>query len=173
MNNNCGIYKITSPTGRVYIGQSKDIARRWKAYSILSNCGRQKVLYRSFIKHGVENHQFDIIEYCLEEDLNCSERFWQDEFSVINGGLNCVLQKCGTIKQVDSEEVKIKKSLNMMEGNNHRARKVIDTETLFIYDSAIEAARLFKINRSNMYQYLRGDRKNKTNLIWLKDHKKN
>ena len=27
-----GIYKITSPSGKVYIGQSIDIERRWKKY---------------------------------------------------------------------------------------------------------------------------------------------
>jgi predicted GIY-YIG superfamily endonuclease len=30
MNRNCGIYKITSPTGKVYIGQAVDIERRLK-----------------------------------------------------------------------------------------------------------------------------------------------
>jgi len=31
----CGIYKITSPTKRIYIGQSKDVFLRWKEYKIL------------------------------------------------------------------------------------------------------------------------------------------
>lgn len=99
-----GIYKITSPTGKVYIGQSEDINRRFGEYKRLKNCKRQTKLYRSFKKHGVENHQFDIIEYCSEHELNCSERFWQDEFDVLNGGLNCVLTECGDKKAIFSEE---------------------------------------------------------------------
>lgn len=60
-------------------------------------------------KYGAENHQFDIIEYCTEEELNCSERFWQDEFDVLGDkGLNCILQKCGEKRQVLSEETKKK-----------------------------------------------------------------
>ena len=29
---NCGIYKITSPKGRIYIGQAVDLKRRFKEY---------------------------------------------------------------------------------------------------------------------------------------------
>ena len=29
----CGIYKITSPTGRIYIGQSKNIKQRFRDYN--------------------------------------------------------------------------------------------------------------------------------------------
>lgn len=32
MNKNCGIYKITSPTGRIYIGQAIDIEKRRRGY---------------------------------------------------------------------------------------------------------------------------------------------
>ena len=78
MDKNCGIYKITSPSGNIYIGQSVNIKRRWRNYRTRIKQA-QKALAKSFEKYGVENHQFDIIEYCSKEDLNCSERFWQDE----------------------------------------------------------------------------------------------
>lgn len=103
-----GIYKITSPTGRVYIGQSKDIKRRFSDYNRLK-CKRQKRLYESFKKYRVEAHQFDIIEYCTLEQLNCSERFWQDEFDVISkNGLNCVLSQCGQKRKEMTQETKDK-----------------------------------------------------------------
>ena len=107
---NCGIYKITSPKGRIYIGQAVDLRRRVKEYKKVNDrIKSQRKLYNSFKKHGVENHQFDIIEYCSEEELNCSERFWQDEFDVINSqGLNCILQKCGENRQVLSNETRKK-----------------------------------------------------------------
>ena len=103
----CGIYKITSPTGRVYIGQGVNILKRFSEYKTLSvKTKNQTKLWRSFLKHGVENHQFDIIEYCDLEDLNCSERFWQDEFDVLNGGLNCILTECGDLPRIMSEDTK-------------------------------------------------------------------
>lgn len=106
-----GIYKITSPSGRIYIGQSINIKNRWKIYSKLYESDRgQVLLYNSFLKYGVENHIFEIIEECLQEDLNCKERFWQDQFDVLNGGLNCILQECGEIRRVLSEETLRKKS---------------------------------------------------------------
>jgi len=37
MNKVCGIYKITSPTNKVYIGQSTNILFRFRAYKRL-NC---------------------------------------------------------------------------------------------------------------------------------------
>lgn len=90
----CGIYKITSPTGKIYIGQGTNILRRFVVYNSL-NCKLQKRLYASFQKHGVLNHTFEIIEECLKEDLNCRERYWQDYYNVLGtNGLNCVLTPC-------------------------------------------------------------------------------
>lgn len=87
----CGIYKITSPTNRVYIGQSVDILYRIKMYSYL-NCKTQRKLYNSLKKHGYENHKFEIIEMCSIDDLNKRERFWQEHYNATsNKGLNCVL----------------------------------------------------------------------------------
>lgn len=118
MNKNCGIYKITSPSGKIYIGQSSNIKNRIYSYKKL-HCKKQTFLYNSFLKYGVENHQFDIIEYCSEEDLNCSERFWQDEFNVIGkNGLNCILQECGEKRYIISEETR-KKISESLKGDKH------------------------------------------------------
>ena len=109
MNKNCGIYKITSPTGRIYIGQAINLHKRIIRYSMSSTYKKQPKLKNSFEKYGVENHQFNIIEYCSEEDLNCSERFWQDEFEVLSkNGLNCVLQECGQARKVYTKELRKK-----------------------------------------------------------------
>lgn len=102
-----GIYKIISPTERVYIGQSIDIYKRWIAYinnhSIVSN---QPLLKKSFDKYSADNHTFEIIEECEVEDLNCRERYWQEYYDVLNGGLNCVLNDCNNKPRKWSEERK-------------------------------------------------------------------
>ena len=49
-----GIYKITSPSGKIYIGQSKDIEKRFKAYKNLK-CKGQPYIYRSLLKYGSGN----------------------------------------------------------------------------------------------------------------------
>jgi group I intron endonuclease len=52
-----GIYKITSPTKKVYIGQSKDIIKRFKSYNQKLGKGQPR-LNNSFLKYGIKNHVF-------------------------------------------------------------------------------------------------------------------
>lgn len=101
-----GIYKITSPTGRVYIGQSINIPHRWREYKNLE-CKSQTKLYRSFLKYGWVNHTFEIITECEISELNSLERYYQDLYNVLKAGLNCFLTKttdksgkmCETVKK--------------------------------------------------------------------------
>lgn len=105
----CGIYKITSPTQKVYVGQSVEIIQRFRNYKSLNCCKMQTRLYNSFLKYGVENHIFEILEECLFEDLNCKERYWQEFYNVLGEkGLNCILQECGVLKRTISDETKRK-----------------------------------------------------------------
>lgn len=55
-----GIYKITSPSGRVYIGQSWNIFNRFKSYRRPSAVKDQPLLKHSFSKYGVLAHKFGI-----------------------------------------------------------------------------------------------------------------
>ena len=57
-----GIYSITSPSGKVYIGQSWDVRKRWSHYHC--NCESQPMLRNSFQKYGVSAHQFAFIWPC-------------------------------------------------------------------------------------------------------------
>lgn len=82
-----GIYKITNPIGQVYVGQSKDVEQRFKSYKTMTSSVNGK-LKASFIKHGADNHVFEIIEECLVDELNSRERFWQDKLNTIHDGLN-------------------------------------------------------------------------------------
>ena len=85
-----GIYKITSPTGRIYIGQSVNIEKRLKSYKAL-NCKTQTKLYKSLKKYGYKNHLFEIICKCESVELNNKERYYQDYYnSVSENNLNCL-----------------------------------------------------------------------------------
>jgi group I intron endonuclease len=67
---NQGIYKITNPKGAIYIGQSKNVNERLTRYKKLQCCKSQHLLYRSFLKYGVNNHNFEILvigEYSKDE----------------------------------------------------------------------------------------------------------
>ena len=107
-----GIYKITSPTGKIYIGQSTNIQKRWTDYK-KKNCKRQPRLFQSFKKHGVENHTFEIVELCSVEMLNKRERHFQEKHNVIGRkGLNCVLTDTNEKPRIYSDEIRKKMSDN-------------------------------------------------------------
>lgn len=118
-----GIYKITNPNGKVYIGQSINIEKRFKQYKNLQNVSEQKALYNSFLKYGVENHLFEVIEECSIELLNERERFYQEFYNVINKGLNCFLTNTNEKKRVFSKETKEKmkeSAKNKLFSDKHR-----------------------------------------------------
>lgn len=50
------IYKITSPSGRVYIGQTGLLKKRINAYKH-ARCRKQRKLYNSIVKYGWINKQ--------------------------------------------------------------------------------------------------------------------
>lgn len=119
-----GIYKITNPTGKIYIGQSINIEVRLKSYKkkLPKN---QPRLFNSFKKYGFENHIFEIIEVCELHDLNRFERYYQDLFNASNkNGLNCRLTGYDDISGSLSDETKKKmaknKNLDYLIGNSFR-----------------------------------------------------
>ena len=82
------IYKITNKkNGKVYIGQSIDIEKRWykhkNAYKHEQN--QNWLIYKAFIKYGLENFNFEIVEECSKEDLDKKEKYWIKKYhSYIN-----------------------------------------------------------------------------------------
>jgi group I intron endonuclease len=83
-----GVYKITSPSNRIYIGQSINIKKRWNKYKRL-DCKVQPKLYRSLLKYGPKNHIFEIIEICLEDQLLERETYWKYYYNVLEVSSLC------------------------------------------------------------------------------------
>ena len=87
-----GIYKITAPDGKVYIGQTKNFGKRFLQYSRLAYIKNHPRLYISVLEHTLEQHKPEIIEHCDACMLNERERYYQDLYDVIgDNGLNCRL----------------------------------------------------------------------------------
>ncbi len=91
----CGIYKIISPTGKIYIGQSVDIEKRFSSYRTL-NCKDQSKIYNSLNKYGAINHVFEVLVCCDELDLNKLEIYYIEKFDSQKNGLN--YQKGGQVQ---------------------------------------------------------------------------
>jgi group I intron endonuclease len=82
-----GIYKIISPTDKIYVGQSIDIEKRWKKYRDCINHNQPKI-FRSIKKYGIENHIFKIIEECNVDELDKRELYWKQYYLDILGWNN-------------------------------------------------------------------------------------
>jgi group I intron endonuclease len=105
-----GIYRITSPSNKTYVGQSIDIEKRFKQYKRLA-CKRQPKLYNSFLKYGVENHIFEILEECFLGELNVKEILWKQKYNTVSEGLNCELFDIGQGPRSFQVKDKISKSM--------------------------------------------------------------
>lgn len=103
-----GIYKITNPSGKIYIGQSVEIKKRKSQYKNLNKEGIGIKIYRSLKKYGWKNHKFEVIELCSEELLNEREIYWINFYDSIKKGLN--LKEGGSFgKHLELTKEKIRK----------------------------------------------------------------
>ena len=118
-----GIYKITNPKGRIYIGQSVDIEKRFKKYKLL-HCELQYKIYRSLLKYGVDKHKFEIVQICNKEQLNELEKYYVDLFQTFNSNYGLNLRDGGAAKGRQSYETKQKMSISKRNISNETRLKM-------------------------------------------------
>jgi group I intron endonuclease len=104
-----GIYKIVSPTGKIYIGQSTNIKFRLTQYKYYK-CKKQIKLYNSLKKYSFKLHICEIIEQCSVEQLNERERYYQDSYNSVEKGLNCRLT--GTEDKIGVISIETRKKMS-------------------------------------------------------------
>jgi len=76
-----GIYKITNPENKIYIGQSKNLPQRYSTYRDQRDIyGR---LRDSFKKYGFKAHKFEVIEYCEIKELNEKEVYYMKKLNTV------------------------------------------------------------------------------------------
>ena len=102
------IYKITSPSGKVYIGQStKDVQDKIHSYAL---CERYTTSKRKIVsaikKYSWQNMKFEVIEEnnsWTKEELNNREISWIAHYDSVNTGYNMTIGGDG----VDSDCAKL------------------------------------------------------------------
>jgi group I intron endonuclease len=118
------IYKITSPSNKIYIGQSWSWTKRKSVYKRLS-CKEQVKIYNSLNKYGYDNHIIEIIETLhldiSQEDLNSREVYWWEYYKDL--GIKMLNIRYPGSKGKMSEE-SIKKMSNSLKG------RIISKESL-------------------------------------------
>lgn len=88
-----GIYKITnSENGMIYIGQSKDVASRWRDHikyglgATPATVGNK--LYQEMSQFGIWSFTFELLEQCQEKELNEKEKYWIQKYQSNIIGMN-------------------------------------------------------------------------------------
>ena len=112
-----GVYKITNPKGQIYIGSSSNIKKRFYNHKAMER--HQRKLHESFIKYGVENHKFEVIEECEVDDLLRLERHYGIMYnSTSEDNLNCALPSYKDLPAIISDSTKKKLSEGRL-GDKH------------------------------------------------------
>lgn len=76
------IYKITSPSNKIYIGQTNDLRKRINCHRhSMKRKGNNVILINSLKKHGFDEHLFEIVEECDNSLLDEREIFWIKKYN--------------------------------------------------------------------------------------------
>ena len=135
-----GIYKITSPSGKIYIGQSVNILSRINKYKN-AKCITQPIILKSILKYGCDNHLFEIVLECDKSELNEKERYYQELFDCIGkNGLNCMLTNTSTKTGKARQE-----TINKLKG-----RKLSDSTCQKMRDKKLTEEHKLKISIANI-----------------------
>jgi len=112
----CGIYKIENIiNGKVYIGQSINIYKRWSEHkrnlNNVNNKHPNDYLQKSWDKYGRDNFTFEIIEKCSVANIDEKEILYIQQYKshIRTFGYNIELGGCYT--KIMSEETKRKISI--------------------------------------------------------------
>ena len=113
MENTSGIYMIKNKkNGKIYIGQTNNFKNRFRQHkqSFRRKDHNNKYFQRAWDKHGEENFEFSILEYCDLDVINEREYFWVNKFKSYDSskGYNIMLPNKDEKKFTHSEETKAK-----------------------------------------------------------------
>lgn len=86
-----GIYKITGPDERIYIGKSTDIKSRWQQHcksAFHTGTISWAAIHDAMEKQGIDNFTFEVIERVEKENLSAREKFWIEFYGADKYGYN-------------------------------------------------------------------------------------
>lgn len=117
-----GIYSILNTSnGKIYIGQSRDIEKRWSNHksALRNNHHKSSHLQSAWNKYGEDAFEFNILENCSKEDLNDNEDWWVDYFDATNRDKGYNLESGGKYNYHIRDETR-KKMSDAKKGENHQ-----------------------------------------------------
>lgn len=115
-----GIYKITSPVGKIYIGKARNIKKRWWCYKRLQKNSIGRKLYNSLKKYGPDQHSYEVIEIFGNDvsalDISLRETFhwkffFEHGFKMLNSvppAVNPIIKTQKPITQETKDKIRAK-----------------------------------------------------------------
>lgn len=143
-----GIYMIQNKiNGKIYIGQSIDIKRRWREHKNNSK-NRNCYFYCALRKYGIENFSFSVLEECSIKELDYLERKYISLYHSLDKDFGYNIEFGGNVPgkrsletkekikatksknpYIYSKESKEKMSLSAKSRKEHKLSKILCIET--------------------------------------------
>ena len=147
----CGIYKITNTlNGKVYIGQSIDIKKRWANHKKdafwTKGVDYNYPLYRAIRKYGIDNFIFEVIEECAAPSLNEKEIYYIALYKSTDNNFGYNQNSGG---QLNSHSLKL--SEEDVSKIIHRLKTTMDNTKLIANDFGVGFTTIRGINVGDIY----------------------
>lgn len=185
-----GIYKIESKiNGRIYIGSSSNIIRRWKLHKneLKRGVHHSIILQNHVNKYGIDDLIFTIVKECDDVDLIKNEQKYIDKYNPYFNVRKIADSNMGIKRSKETKEkislankgkklskITKQKMAERMNGNKYtkgitpvNAKKVICVNTGKIFNKIEDAADYVGLKRSTLNAQLSGQNKNKTSLKYI------
>lgn len=169
------VYKISSPTGRVYIGQTNSLSRRIVEHNYMSKNSTLK-LSNSIRKYGISKHIIEpiFISEC-EYEKDMMEAFYISYYDSVKKGMNNlnlpgVRHAFKGKKHTKENILKIKNRMSgftPIKAIEKRMKSVYCLDNNMTFNSLSECARHFNVSQAYISSMLNGSRNNKLNIKLL------
>jgi len=118
MTETAHLYRLTSPSGKVYIGITKNTRKRWLEHSHAARCGSKCVLHKAICKYGFDSFKKEILltstfSYVKDLEVKAIAAY----STMIPAGYNMTAGGDGTVGYIFTDEDKMKIGLA------HKGRK--------------------------------------------------
>lgn len=159
--NKSGVYKIINKkNGSLYIGSAKFLERRYNVHcSTLKNGNHDNIhLQRSYNKYGVENFEFEIIEYVDIDVLLEKEQIYLDQY--FDNGIKCY--NMNSKVNVSYLNDKSRKDYVLVDPNN----KIIEFKNHLITEIVLKINKDYEnaVSATGLHHVIKG--KNKSHKKW-------
>lgn len=130
----CGIYKIVNTdNGKVYVGSSKNIERRWDEHKKLLAAKKHHSAKLQHAWTKVKGNLpliFEVIEECELPELLTREQVWMDHHKAYTEGYNCTsTAKCSPNQVKTSVWVKSEEKLDLLFENLYEFDQIRNTSS--------------------------------------------